>query len=80
MVGSGSQGDCAMARPNRIQYPGGVCCIVTRGNHGQEIFQDDRDGQCLRRRIEPERAGDGGFSVVAAATNGNVAGVLERTP
>jgi len=32
-----------MARPIRIQYPGAVYHVMARGNHGQEIFQDDQD-------------------------------------
>jgi REP element-mobilizing transposase RayT len=36
-----------MARPLRIQYPGAVYHVMARGNHGQGIFQDDRDRQCF---------------------------------
>jgi hypothetical protein len=36
-----------MARPLRIQYPGAVYHVMVRGNHGQEIFLDDRDRQCF---------------------------------
>ena len=36
-----------MARPLRIQYPGAVYHVMARGNHGQEIFKDDRDRQCF---------------------------------
>jgi REP element-mobilizing transposase RayT len=32
-----------MARPLRIQYPGAVYHITSRGNAGQPIFKDDRD-------------------------------------
>jgi REP element-mobilizing transposase RayT len=32
-----------MARPLRIQYPGAVYHVTSRGNAGQAIFKDDRD-------------------------------------
>ena len=32
-----------MARPLRIQYPGAVYHVTSRGNAGQPIFKDDRD-------------------------------------
>ncbi len=32
-----------MARPLRIQYPGAQYHIISRGNGGQNIFQDDKD-------------------------------------
>ncbi|MFQ5998924.1 MAG: transposase [Candidatus Bathyarchaeia archaeon] len=32
-----------MARPVRIEYPGAVYHVVTRGNNRQNVFQDDRD-------------------------------------
>jgi ATP phosphoribosyltransferase regulatory subunit HisZ len=34
-----------MARPLRIQYPGAVYHVMARGNHGEGIFQDERDRQ-----------------------------------
>src|SRR6266849_5355747 len=32
-----------MARPLRIEYPGAVYHVITRGNNRQAIFTDDRD-------------------------------------
>ena len=32
-----------MARPIRIQYPDAVYHIMARGNHGQAIFQDEKE-------------------------------------
>ena len=32
-----------MARPLRIEYPGAVYHVVTRGNNRQKIFRDDHD-------------------------------------
>ncbi len=38
-----------MARPIRIEYPGALYHIITRGNNRQSIFRDDRD---RRRYLE----------------------------
>jgi len=32
-----------MARPIRLEYPGAVYHIITRGNNRQSIFRDDQD-------------------------------------
>ena len=34
-----------MARKLRIQYPGAIYHIVSRGDHRERIFKDDRDRQ-----------------------------------
>lgn len=49
-VGSGMifvlcYGDLAMARPPRIEYPGALYHVITRGNRQQRIFVDDKGRQ-----------------------------------
>ena len=39
-----------MARPLRIQYPRAVYHVMAPGNHGQDIFQHDRERQCFLNR------------------------------
>ena len=39
-----------MARKPRIEYPGALFHIITRGNNGEDIFHDDEDrGNYLKR-------------------------------
>ena len=41
-----------MARPLRIEYPGAIYHVMARGNHRQDIVQDDHDHQELVDRLE----------------------------
>ena len=41
-----------MARPLRIEYPGAIYHVMARGNHRQDIVQDDHDHQELVERLE----------------------------
>jgi REP element-mobilizing transposase RayT len=36
-----------MARPLRIEYPGALYHITTRGNARRAVFKDDRDREFL---------------------------------
>ena len=38
-----------MARPIRIEYPGAVYHIITRGNNRQAVFRDDQDRRTYLR-------------------------------
>ena len=41
-----------MARALRIQYPGAVYHVMSRGNQGREIFRDDEDRQLFLKRLD----------------------------
>jgi putative transposase len=32
-----------MARKLRVQYPGAICHVMSRGNHRENIFRTDED-------------------------------------
>ncbi len=57
-----------MARALRIAYPGAVYHIMACGNHGQDIFQDDRD----------RRARESSLGMVAAGRDNCFVAVGER--
>lgn len=40
-----------MARPIRIEYPGAVYHVITRGNNRQRIFKDDRDRRAYLEKL-----------------------------
>jgi len=40
-----------MARPIRIQYPGAIYHVTSRGNDRKDLFQDDADRQMMRRKL-----------------------------
>lgn len=40
-----------MARPIRIEYPGAVYHVITRGNNRQVIFKDDRDRRTYLEKL-----------------------------
>jgi len=42
-----------MARPLRIEYPGGVYHVTSRGNARQAIFADDPDRAKMGSSLEP---------------------------
>ncbi len=68
-----------MARPLRIQYSGAVYHVVARGNHGQQIFQDDRDGQCFLETLG-KACEKTGWKIHAYVLMGNHYHVLVETP
>lgn len=45
-----------MARPLRIEYPGAFYHVMNRGNSGQDLFKNERDGErfleCLETAVE----------------------------
>ena len=41
-----------MARPWRIEYPGAIHHVISRGDHRRSVFEDDRDYQRLLERLE----------------------------
>src|SRR6266567_6545924 len=70
---------CAMARPLRIQYPGAVYHVMARGNHGQEIFQDERDRECFVQTLG-EACEKSGWKIHAYVLMGNHYHLLVETP
>jgi putative transposase len=68
-----------MARPLRIQYPGAVYHVMARGNHGQGIFQDDRDQQCFLETLG-EACEKTGWRIHAYVLMGNHYHLLVETP
>jgi len=44
-----------MPRPLRIQYPGAMYHVMSRGNRCQAILLDDVDRQGFERRLEAQR-------------------------
>jgi putative transposase len=68
-----------MARPLRIQYPGAVYHVMARGNHGQEIFQDDRDRRCFLETLG-EACEKTGWLIHAYVLMGNHYHLLVETP
>ncbi len=41
-----------MARKLRIQFPGAIYHVMNRGDHREEIFQDDLDRHCFLETLE----------------------------
>ena len=41
-----------MARPLRIEFPGAIYHVMSRGNAGQTVFRDDSDHQRLIKGFE----------------------------
>ena len=41
-----------MARPIRLQYPDAAYHVMSRGNHGQKIFADDKDPKTWLATLE----------------------------
>ena len=68
-----------MARPLRIQYPGAVYHVMARGNHGQGIFQDDRDRQCFLETLG-EACEKTGWRIHAYVLMSNHYHLLVETP
>jgi len=68
-----------MARPLRIQYPGAVYHVMARGNHGQEIFKDDRDRQCFLETLG-EACGKTGWEIHAYVLMADHYHLLVETP
>ncbi len=68
-----------MARPLRIQYPGAVYHVMARGNHGQEIFKDDRDRQCFLETLG-EACEKTGWEIHAYVLMANHYHLLVETP
>jgi REP element-mobilizing transposase RayT len=68
-----------MARPLRIQYPGAGYHVMARGNHGQGIFQDDRDRQCFLETLG-EACEKTGWRIHAYVLMGNHYHLLVETP
>jgi len=68
-----------MARPLRIQYPGAVYHVMARGNHGQGIFQDDRDRQCFLETLG-EACEKTGWRIHACVLMDNHYHLLVETP
>ena len=40
-----------MARPIRIQYPGAIYHVTSRGNERKDLFQDEADREMMRRKL-----------------------------
>jgi REP element-mobilizing transposase RayT len=68
-----------MSRPLRIQYLGAVYHVMARGNHGQEIFQDDQDRQCFLETLG-EACEKTGWWIHAHVLMGNHYHLLVETP
>ena len=45
-----------MARPLRLQVPGGIYHVTSRGNAKQPIYRDDRDCETFLRTLNHVRA------------------------
>lgn len=69
----------AMARPLRIEYPGATYHVMARGNHGQPIFQDDRDRQRFLQTLG-EACAKTGWRIHAFVLMGNHYHLLVETP
>jgi putative transposase len=41
-----------MARPLRVEYPGAIYHVMSRGNGRQRVFRDERDFQRLLEGLE----------------------------
>ena len=59
-----------MARGLRIQYPGAVYHVMSRGNQGREIFRDDEDRQLFLKTLD-EACSKTGWAVHAYVLMGN---------
>ena len=68
-----------MARALRIQYPGAVYHVMSRGNQGCEIFRDDGDRTLFLETLE-EACVQTGWSVHAYVLMGNHYHALLETP
>ena len=40
-----------MARPIRIQYPGAIYHVTSRGHERKSLFQDDADREMMQRKL-----------------------------
>jgi REP element-mobilizing transposase RayT len=50
-----------MARPLRIEFPGAVYHITSRGNERKAIFKDDQDRKMFLNALEHVTHWDNGF-------------------
>ena len=68
-----------MARKVRVQYPGAVYHVMSRGNQGNAIFRDDRDRERFVETLG-EACGKTGWLVHAYVLLGNHYHLLLETP
>lgn len=68
-----------MARALRIEYPGAVYHVMARGNHGLDIFQDDRDRRSFLETLA-EACKKTGWKVHAYVLMSNHYHLLIETP
>jgi REP element-mobilizing transposase RayT len=68
-----------VARALRIQYPGALYHVMSRGNQGREIFRDDEDCQLFLKTLD-EACGKTGWAVHAYVLMGNHYHALLETP
>ncbi len=68
-----------MARPLRIEYPGAIYHVMSRGNQRRAIFDDDGDYQRLLQGLE-QSVGRFGWELLSFALMPNHFHLLLRTP
>jgi putative transposase len=68
-----------MARRLRIELPGGLSHVVSRGNRGQKLFVDDEDRRIFLRTLE-ETCGKTQWQVYAYCLLADHVHLLVRTP
>ena len=68
-----------MARAMRVEYPGAVYHVLSRGDHGEAIYPDDRDREMFLDCLE-EACGKTGWWIHAWVLMGNHYHPLLETP
>ena len=68
-----------MARPLRIEFPGAIYHVISRGNARQTVFRDDSDYQRLIKGLETV-VGRLGWDLLCFVLMPNYFHLLVRTP
>ena len=68
-----------MARPLRIEYPGAIYHVMSRGNQRRAIFDDERDYQRLLQGLE-QSVRRFGWEMLSFALMPNHIHLFLRTP
>ena len=68
-----------MPRPLRVEYPGGIYHLMSRGDHGESIFRDDADRRTFMSTLG-EACAKTGWQVHAWCLMGNHFHLVAETP
>lgn len=68
-----------MARALRVEYPGAIYHVMSRGNHGDPIYRDDKDREAFLKCLG-EACGKTGWAIHAFVLMGNHYHLLLETP